>query len=34
MVSLDAKDGKVVIKGWKEKTKYTTVEIGKRNNFV
>ncbi|GAA0128969.1 1-(5-phosphoribosyl)-5-[(5-phosphoribosylamino) me thylideneamino]imidazole-4-carboxamide isomerase [Methanococcus maripaludis] len=29
MVSLDAKDGKVVIKGWKEKTKYTPVQIGK-----
>ncbi|MDK2790094.1 MAG: phosphoribosylformimino-5-aminoimidazole carboxamide ribotide isomerase [Methanothermococcus sp.] len=29
MVALDAKDGKVVIKGWKEKTKYTPVEMGK-----
>ncbi|AEH06810.1 1-(5-phosphoribosyl)-5-[(5-phosphoribosylamino)methylideneamino]imidazole-4-carboxamide isomerase [Methanothermococcus okinawensis] len=29
MVALDAKDGKVVIKGWKEKTKYSPVEIGK-----
>ncbi|EHP87080.1 1-(5-phosphoribosyl)-5-[(5-phosphoribosylamino)methylideneamino]imidazole-4-carboxamide isomerase [Methanotorris formicicus] len=29
MVALDAKDGYVVIKGWKEKTKYTPVEIGK-----
>jgi phosphoribosylformimino-5-aminoimidazole carboxamide ribotide isomerase len=29
MVALDAKDGKVVIKGWKEKTEYSPVEIGK-----
>lgn len=29
MVALDAKDGKVVIKGWKEKTKYSPVEMGK-----
>ena len=29
MVALDSKDGKVVIKGWKEKTKYSPVEIGK-----
>jgi len=29
MVALDAKDGKVVIKGWKEKTEYAPVEIGK-----
>ncbi|WP_292460787.1 1-(5-phosphoribosyl)-5-[(5-phosphoribosylamino)methylideneamino]imidazole-4-carboxamide isomerase [Methanothermococcus sp.] len=29
MVALDAKDGKVVIKGWKEKTKHSPVEIGK-----
>ncbi len=29
MVALDAKDGKVVIKGWKEKTEYSPIEIGK-----
>lgn len=29
MVALDAKDGKVVIKGWKEKTEYTPVQMGK-----
>jgi phosphoribosylformimino-5-aminoimidazole carboxamide ribotide isomerase len=29
MVALDAKDGRVVIKGWKEKTEYSPVEIGK-----
>ncbi len=29
MVALDSKDGKVVIKGWKEKTEYSPVEIGK-----
>ena len=29
MVALDAKDGQVVIKGWKEKTEYSPVEIGK-----
>lgn len=29
MVALDAKDGKVVIKGWKEKTRYSPAEIGK-----
>ena len=28
-VALDAKDGRVVIKGWKEKTEYSPVEIGK-----
>jgi phosphoribosylformimino-5-aminoimidazole carboxamide ribotide isomerase len=29
MVALDSKDGRVVIKGWKEKTEYSPVEIGK-----
>ncbi len=29
IVALDSKDGKVVIKGWTEKTDYTPLEIGK-----
>lgn len=29
IVALDSKNGKVVIKGWQEKTNYTPVEIGK-----
>ncbi|GBF36099.1 MAG TPA: 1-(5-phosphoribosyl)-5-[(5-phosphoribosylamino)methylideneamino]imidazole-4-carboxamide isomerase [Methanothermococcus okinawensis] len=29
MVALDSKEGKVVIKGWKERTEYSPVDIGK-----
>jgi len=29
MVALDSKDGKVVVRGWMEKTKYSPLEIGK-----
>jgi len=29
MVALDAREGKVVIRGWRERTRYSPVEIGK-----
>ena len=29
MVALDSREGKVVIRGWRERTKYSPVEIGK-----